>query len=777
MPEPNPYPGSPSLPAEAREKVMQTFRHTLELAKAGRNEEALLGCDFILKMDLRFGPAKRLLEVLRGVATGTIVDLSAFSEMTAAPPAPTVLPGSGAKTLHSLRTSAKPPQAAAPPSPQAPQAPPQPQPTVAASPAPWDAAAPQAPRPAPAPAAADPFGLSGGGLGSLGGLGFDELASSDPFAAPSAAPKPTPPPAPAFPASPPPPAAGFGFGPPPADPFSSGPDPFAAPPTPNPFAQSGLGAASSAPDPFAQSQIQPPSASPMFGASPDPFAPSAGSFGAGTPGGFGDFGFSPPPEFPAFPPTDAAPALSPLESAFASALPAPTPAPSSGPVGGPVAPASTTIDPRIVQFLRQGDDALSRGQVQEAIDLWSRVFLIDLSNEEASRRIDAAREKQAQTAQRIDVLLSEGVQSYDAGDFSTARGRFLDVLALSESDATARSYLNQIDAALAGEGSGGPAATARRDVDESSFASESESLDTPLDLGEAESAPELSPIADAAEAPAAKAKKLRIDARLLIAAAAAVLIGVGAAAYFLVLSRPKPDTSAPPNVPATTSATQVKPVGEDPLVKARALADQGKIEDAIVLLTGVPESDPRHAEAIQLIANLRSLPPTPATAANPATTSASLDEARAAGLAAFRACRYIETVKSLDKVVKERPADDEAREVLAKAREQVAAISSAVRAYNQQDYESAIKLLWEIRKKDLKNQDAEEYLFKSYFNDGVLRLQSGGFDKAGESFKEAAELRPNDVEAQRHLKFTKRYSKGATDLFSRVYSRHVTARS
>ncbi|MDL1951914.1 hypothetical protein FBQ97_19190, partial [Acidobacteria bacterium ACD] len=78
MPDPAEYPGSPSLSVEARAKVQQTFRHTLELARGGRNEEALLGCDFILKMDSRFVPARRLLEALRGVASGTVVDLSAF---------------------------------------------------------------------------------------------------------------------------------------------------------------------------------------------------------------------------------------------------------------------------------------------------------------------------------------------------------------------------------------------------------------------------------------------------------------------------------------------------------------------------------------------------------------------------------------------------------------------------------------------------------------------------------------------------------------------------
>src|SRR5262249_24502802 len=65
----------------------QTFRHTLSLAQEGRNEEALLGCDFILKMDTRFVPARRLPEALRGVPVGRVIDLAPFGEYRHGPAA------------------------------------------------------------------------------------------------------------------------------------------------------------------------------------------------------------------------------------------------------------------------------------------------------------------------------------------------------------------------------------------------------------------------------------------------------------------------------------------------------------------------------------------------------------------------------------------------------------------------------------------------------------------------------------------------------------------
>jgi len=660
MPEPATYPGSPSLAAEARDKVLQTFRHTLDMARAGRNEDALLGCDFILKMDPRFAPARRLLASLRGIASGTVVDLAEFDGFGSAP------------------ARAPAPAAPAPVVPAAPEAPP---PTPASG---WSAPAP----------AADPFGPAGSGLD---GIGFGDLGAN-PFEA-----------APAVPGSAPAP-------------------PELAPPV-------GFAPGAPAPDAFA-----PPSFAPAPPPAADPFAAPAA-------------------------PADAfAPSAVPADP-FAAPAPASFPAPA----------AAASVDPRIVQFLRQGDEAEARGNIQEAIDLWSRVFLIDLSNEEASRRIDGAREKQNEAARKVDVLLAEGIQHYDAGDLPSARNAFLQVLTLSETDATARNYLNQIDTALAGPAPE-PASPSMpdepylRDELESpvhpSFAEGLPSLDEQAgpgpDLDEAEIAP------SRGEA-AASTRSGKVDGRLLVGVAAVVLLGVAAAAWFLF--RPKP---VEPPAAADTPPVAAVPA-QNPLEKAQALFKQGKVEEALGILTAIPASDPRHDEALVFIDQFKSSA-APRPDAGPAVSDAQVDEARLAGLAALSSGRYIDAVKSLDFVVKARPEDTDASQALGKAREAVSALGAAIRSYNEQDYESAQRLLWDLRKQDPKNQDVEEYLFKSYFNDGILSLQSGNTKRAAESFKEAIAVRPQDVEAQRHLKFARRYAGGTDDLLARIYVRHVSLR-
>ncbi len=665
MPELAAYPGSPALSAEAREKVLQTFRHTLEMARAGRNEDALLGCDFILKMDARFAPARQLLASLRGIAAGTVVDLADFAPYL----------GEGA-----LPIPAPAPVGAAPP---------------ATPPAGYDVP-PALAEPAPA---ADPFAAPGAGLDSLS---FDDLAAN-PFA-----------PAPSH-------------------------DPFAAPmPAPDFSFGEPSTAASPAADPFAAAPVLVPEDDSPAGSVPDPFA-------------------------------------APAPAAFPSAAPAP-----SG------------VDPRIAQFLRQGDEAEARGALQEAIDLWSRVFLIDLSSEDASRRIDAARARQDEAARQLDVLLSEGVQLYEAGNLVSARDAFLKVLTLSESDATARNYLNEIDAALASAGAAAAPSPAVPNAPAPAYAPGPsapvepylrDELESPGRPSFAEGLPPLdeTPIGEErfdggaparVEKPAAAPSKgAKVDGRLLVGAAALVLVGVAAVAWFLF--RPKSDARTA-ETPAGGAPVSAAPVA-DPIQKARALFEEGKAEEALALLTAVPPTDPRHDQALVLIDTIKSSAQ-PGRAAASTVSDAEVEAARLAGFASLESGRYIDAVKSLDVVVRARQDDTEAAQALVKARDAVSALGSAIRSYNEQDYESAQRLLWDLRKQDQKNQDVEEYLFKSYFNDGVMGLQAGSMKKAAESFKEAAALRPRDADTQRHLQFARKYANGANDLLSRIYVRHVTPR-
>ncbi|HEX6204116.1 MAG TPA: hypothetical protein VF100_14035, partial [Thermoanaerobaculia bacterium] len=58
------YPGNPALSPEVRQRVETTYRQSLDLAARGNRQEASLGCDFVLQLDPDYSPAQELLERL-----------------------------------------------------------------------------------------------------------------------------------------------------------------------------------------------------------------------------------------------------------------------------------------------------------------------------------------------------------------------------------------------------------------------------------------------------------------------------------------------------------------------------------------------------------------------------------------------------------------------------------------------------------------------------------------------------------------------------------------
>lgn len=60
------YPGDPSLPPDVQHRILTTYRQTLQLASQGSRQEALLGCDFVLRLDSQFGPARVLQQMIHG---------------------------------------------------------------------------------------------------------------------------------------------------------------------------------------------------------------------------------------------------------------------------------------------------------------------------------------------------------------------------------------------------------------------------------------------------------------------------------------------------------------------------------------------------------------------------------------------------------------------------------------------------------------------------------------------------------------------------------------
>jgi len=89
------YAGNAKLSQEIQNRILNTFQQTIALVEEGNVQEALLGCDFILRLDPLFEPARKLQGRLQESGTDvTVEDLAAF----AASPLDTELPPLGEGT-------------------------------------------------------------------------------------------------------------------------------------------------------------------------------------------------------------------------------------------------------------------------------------------------------------------------------------------------------------------------------------------------------------------------------------------------------------------------------------------------------------------------------------------------------------------------------------------------------------------------------------------------------------------------------------------------------
>jgi len=789
---PGAYPGNPSLPREVKEKILSTFRHTLNLFHEGKLDDCIIGCDFILKMDARFAPGRQLLEKARNPASA--VDVAQLEAIVATTPTRQervvaadpgrllvravesfnardfdaaiaaaqnvleVLPGnqdareilekatrkktsqpvfdaSRERALAALESNRKEdarvelekmrgldpdhPAVAllerriAPAAPVAAAAPPRPHGTVAKA----------VPPPPPNFGGLDldlPEETSGGGFGAETKepeIQFDDNATVAMKIPPSM-----------------------------VSPHADG------------DAGGGLDSLSldslSLDMPPSSAAVAPPAASSRGLTGPlqdlDAYSP-APTISPGSPGDMWSDGGSSfdleaeepraPVEAPAIhrapPPPAAAPIVDSLESAqedFGAG------------------------EREIEGLLRQGDEAAARGDRQQAIEIWSRIFLIDINNTDAVVRIENAREQMAEGNRVISDGLKAGREKYEAGDLAGARELFLQVLAIDETEPTARFHLDRIEEEMA-RAANPPEAEASKPAAET-----------------AASAADAKP----ARAPR-KAIRLPVQPRVLAMVAVFTALVVGLV-YFFVLRPPRGGASQS----AAGGSNAAAPRGS--IATARQLLGAGKITEARAELRRIPPSSPDRDEAQRMLGELGKAGPAESTGSAPApapdaaaavpvsAVDADAAKLRVTAETALAEKRYIDALKSFSQAAPAFRNDPTFAQAMGAASEKVTGLTPAVKLYNEGEYETAIPVLWRIYQEDRENRDAKSYLFRSYFNQGVSQLQNGQYPKAIESFRESLTLEPTDAEALRHRKFAERYQKSDLDLMGRIYVRHLNHR-
>lgn len=432
---------------------------------------------------------------------------------------------------------------------------------------------------------------------------------------------------------------------------------------------------------------------------------------------------------------------------------------------------------KIDQYLADGDRAFEGGDYQQAIDLWSRIFLIDVTNEVASERIERAKAKRREAEQQAEALIGEGVQAFERKDFDGARRVFANVLSIDPHNRTATDYMERLEEA-GGAGAASPfdapyVAPPAEKYDIFSDDEMSGSYEQPLmppDADEIPAPPSGKPStkksgAVSGKSAAVKPAKAKTPTQLpmgLIGGilAAVILLGGGWFAWSKFMSKPAYD-------PAATQAI---------FTQAQSLAAKGKYDAAISALQDVKPDDPQHDRALNLIADLQHKKTQAAEMIDGRPAAVVYQEALANGKTAFDAHDFDAAKKQFELALRVKPLPPDMKTAYDTASQQVAKLDAAKALFSERKYADAITNLQVLAQQDPENKNIQRMLTDAHFNLGATSLQEAKTPEAIKEFDEVLKVDANDELAKRSRELAVRYNGEEKDLLYRIYVKYLPLR-
>ncbi len=435
------------------------------------------------------------------------------------------------------------------------------------------------------------------------------------------------------------------------------------------------------------------------------------------------------------------------------------------------APSETSPDDqkKIQQYLSDGDRAFASGDFQQAIDLWSRIFLIDVTNEEASQRIEQAKARRRDSEQKGESMLAAGIQAFERQDFEGARSRFQEVLRVDANNPTAQDYIARLNETVTEGG-----AVAR----ETAYIPPS-NADTPPDIfddSQDDSFGSASPDATAAAAPsAAKPKKVaapkpatapKSESRKTVGVVAmvvgvVVLAALGWFGWSRFMAKPAFD-------PAVT---------RELFVEADSLARTGRYDQAIAMLQDVKPEDPQHDKALELIADLQHKKSVASEMIDGRPAAKVFQEGLASGRTAFEAHDYDAAKKAFDSAARVKPLPPDMKALYDTAVQQVGKLDSAKALFKEQKYQEAVTNLEGLGQNDPQNASVRRMITDAHFNLGAQALQTERLQDAVREFDLVLKADPNDELARRSKSLAERYNEQTRDLLYKMYVKYLPLRS
>jgi tetratricopeptide (TPR) repeat protein len=452
-----------------------------------------------------------------------------------------------------------------------------------------------------------------------------------------------------------------------------------------------------------------------------------------------------------------------------------TPAPAAAPAQSDAlssfdfatASVATTGDDqsKIEQYLADGDRAYDAGEFSQAIDLWSRIFLIDVTNDHASERIERAKTKRRELEQKAEGILAEGIDAFDRGDTSTAHERLNEVLRLDPRNASAQDYLDRLSETVPSSRPAPSSSAASTDDAYDVFADELgagyESSMTPPDPGVTR-APAAKPAKPkAAPAPAASRK---LPVGLLVGVLAIAVLGAGGwFAWKKFFNEP--------------AVTQDNGGGAALIGRASMLANRGDYDRAIALLRDIKPGDPVHDKAMVMIADLQQKKSGAAQLIDGVPAAQYFDQKVAAAQTAFAAGDYTAARAAYEQAMRVKPLSPDQKAQYDQAAAQASRFDAAIALMKEGKYSEAVASLEELRSREPENVSIRRLIANARFNTAVTALQQERTADAMRELDEVLKLDPNDELARRSRELAQRYHDEPKDLLYRIYVKYLPLRA
>ncbi len=276
------------------------------------------------------------------------------------------------------------------------------------------------------------------------------------------------------------------------------------------------------------------------------------------------------------------------------------------------------------------------------------------------------------------------------------------------------------------------------------------------------------------------------------------------------LPNDRPPAPASPNTPASAGTPGTSAPAANLVTRATTLHNQGKTANALVLLRRVPAQDPQYAEAQKLIAQWESgtagaavsgtepaisgtpgapgglgtsatsgtIPGLPAAPGAAISTEAAAhrQELIESGRKAFGQADYLHAADFYEQAAALAKLDGPDADHLAEAKKKLAPLFEQVKLFKQHDWEYILPALWKMRESNPDDHNVNRLIVDSYYNLGIRDLQRADPIHAASQFAEALKLDPGDATLRRHYLFAQTYQERPQDLLFRIYVKYLPYR-